>query len=217
MTTQAQLIEDVVQSVLRELRGCNDAMASTTSSGSSAPRKSSGLTITDAVVTEASLAGRLSGLREVVFSAKTVLTPSARDYLRSHQISWTRSGASIGSGGGTVARVGPKVVATHSTVSVGAAFNGGDLVRVSVQEATKVVSDAIGDGVVMVLTAQPHSLAIELNRTPAIRAIALDDVTSAKCAIRDSRANCVCAKPNGRSKDELTKLAQVISNCKGRV
>ena len=214
ITMDAQLIEDVVQSVLRELRG-GSAGASCSMGGSSGPSKPSGLTITDAVVTEATLAGRLSGVREVVFSAKTVLTPTAKDYLRSHQISWSRSGASVG--GASAEQVGPRVVATHSTVAVGSAFNGGDLVRVSVADAARVVSEGIGDGVVMVLTARPHSLAIELNRTNDIRAIALDDLSSAACAIRDSRANCVCAKPNGRSKDELEKLARVVLNCRGRV
>jgi Arc/MetJ family transcription regulator len=214
MTTQAQLIEDVVQSVLRELRGCSQGP--TAAATSSIPTKPSGLTIDDAVVTEATLAGRLSGLREVVFSARTVLTPTAKDYLRSNQISWTRSGTAVGAGG-AAAPVGPKVVATHSTVAVGSAFNSGDLVRIGVKDAARVVGDAIGSGVVMVLTANPHSLAIEMNRTTEIRAIALEDLNSAATAIRNSQANCVCTKPNGRSKDELSKLARTISSCKVRV
>ncbi|MFK7822372.1 MAG: hypothetical protein AB8G99_27000 [Planctomycetaceae bacterium] len=213
MTTQAQLIDDVVQSVLRELRGCSQSAAAATPAVPSIP---SGLKIDDAVVTEGTLAGRLSGVSEVVFSARTVLTPTAKDYLRSHNISWTRSG-SVGGGKAAAGPVGPKVVATHSTVAVGSAFNSGDLVRIGVKDAARVVGDAIGEGVVLVLTANPHSVAIELNRTAEIRAIALEDLTSAACAIRDSRANCVCAKPNGRSKDELSKLARTISNCKVRV
>ena len=217
MTTDAQLIEDVVESVLRKLRGCSQPTRGTALAAPPVQQRSSGPVIDDAVVTEATLAGRLTGASEVVFSAKTVLTPTAKDFLRSNQISWSRSGVAVSGNGAAAVPVGPRVVATHSTVAVGSAFNGGDLVRVGVKDAARVVSEGIGDGVVMVLTANPHSLAIELNRTSAIRAIALVDLGSAACAIRDSRANCVCTKPNGRSKDELTKLARTVSNCKVRV
>lgn len=221
MTTDAQLIEDVVQSVLRELRGCSQPGSARPGSAlAAAPQTkpaAGGLVIDDSVVTEATLSGRLTGVREVVLSAKAVLTPTAKDYLRRNKVSWARSGAAVGGKGMVAGPVGPKIVATHSTVAVGSAFNGGDLVRVGVKDVARVVSEGVSDGVVMVLTANPHSLAIELNRTSALRAIALDDPGSAACAIRESRANCVCAKPNGRSKDELSKLAQTVSNCRVRV
>ena len=210
MTTQAQLIEDVVQSVLQELRGASSASPG----GAAAPPASPpGLTIDDAVVTEATLAARIGSASEVVFAPRTVLTPTARDYLRSNNISWTRSG-SAGAAGAAVVK-GPKIVATHSTVAVGSAFNkGSDLVRIGVEKAGRAVIDAVGDGVVLVLTALPHSLAIELNRSTEIRAIALDQLCAAAKEIRENRANCVCAKPNGHSKDELKKLARVIANGK---
>ncbi len=210
MTTQAQLIEDVVQSVLQELRR---ASGSPGSCDATPPAVAAGLTIDDAVVTEATLASRLGSTSEVVFAARTVLTPTARDYLRSNNVSWTRSG-SAGAAGIAVSK-GPRIVATHSTVAVGSAFNkGSDLVRIGVEKAGRVVIDAVGDGVVLVLTALPHSLAIELNRSAEIRAIALDQLCAAAREVRENRANCVCAKPNGRSKDELKKLARVISNCR---
>ena len=210
MTTQAQLIEDVVQNVLRELR----SKCSTDSSAAApAPAVSNVVLIDDAVVTESSLAGRITGLREVVFTAGTVLTPSAKDFLRRQKVSWTRSGAAVGSGVVSSVPTGPKVVATHSTVAVGSAFNGGSLSRVGVKEAAQVVGDAIGDGTVLVLTANPHSLAIELNRSSEIRAVAIDEVGTTTVVVKAANANCVCVKPNGRNKEELKKLAKTISSC----
>lgn len=210
MSTQSQMIDDVVQSVLRELRGKGTCTTTAEAPGSS-PR---GVVIDDPVVTEATLAGRVSGLREVVFSPRTVLTPTAKDYLRSNQISWTRSGV-VGYDG-TGSSTGPKIVATHSTIAVGSAFNGGDLVRIGLKDASRVVSEAVSTGVVLVLTAKPHSLAINLNRNEDLRAIALEDITKAAPCVLDAKANCVCVKPNGRSKDELKNLARTISNCGGK-
>ena len=210
MTTQAQLIEDVVQNVLRELRS---KCATESSAAAPAPAASNVVLIDDAVVTEGSLAGRVTGLREVVFAAGTVLTPSAKDFLRRQKVSWTRSGVAVGSGVTSSVPTGPKVVATHSTVAVGSAFNGGSLSRVGVKEAAQVVGDAIGDGTVLVLTANPHSLAIELNRSSEIRAVAIDEVGTTTVVVKAANANCVCVKPNGRNKEELKKLAKTISSC----
>ena len=76
-----------------------------------------------------------------------------------------------------------------------------------------MVGDAIGDGTVLVLTANPHSLAIELNRSSEIRAVAIDEVGTTTVVVKAANANCVCVKPNGRNKEELKKLAKTISSC----
>lgn len=207
---EPQLIEDVVQSVLRELQQQNTATAEP--SGPATKSATPGqLRVEDAVVTEGTLTGRLSGVSEVVFSPKTVLTPSARDLLNSRKIAWTRSTSSSAGGAGSVS--GPKVIVTHSTIAVGSAFNGANLVRVSPERARTAAVDSAGCGGVLVLTARPHVMAMELNRTPAMRAIAIDDPASVGCAIRESKANCVIAKPNGRSVDELQRLAKAVARC----
>lgn len=203
---EPRLIEDVVQSVLRELRGTSPAPSGT------GPNTASGqLRIDDAVVTEGTLTNRLTGVREVVFSPGTVLTPTARDLLRSRRIPWTRAGSSAGDA--QTAATGPTVIVTHSTIAVGTAFRSANLVRVSPEKAIRTAVDGGGSTPLLILTDRPHAMAMELNRTSSLRAIAVSDAADIAAMIRESRANCIVAKPNGCTVDDLKSLARAVSLC----
>ncbi len=227
MNTQNQLIDDVVRNVLRQLRAGQPAGRPTAESApvpvvaraaappsaavSAPPSSPAMLVLDDAVVTEQSLAKRLAGVKTVAFSARTVLTPSARDWLRGQGIEWTRSAAAGAGGSAAAAAGGARIIVTHSTIAVGSAFPQPRLVRVSETEARRLIVESADSACVLLLTNRPHAMAVELNRHTQVRAVALDDLQRAQCVVTEAEANCVCVRPNGRSAAELRDLEQAIA------
>jgi hypothetical protein len=89
MSADNRQIDAIVQAVLERLGRSAGA-----SSGNVALAPSSGhgeLTITDSVVSEATLRGKLENIQKLVISARAVITPSARDLLKEKNISLTRA------------------------------------------------------------------------------------------------------------------------------
>ena len=88
MSADNRQIDAIVHAVLERLGRTTGAP----SGNSDVPSGGHGeLTITDSVVSEGTLKGKLDNVQKVIISARAVITPSARDLLKEKNISLTRA------------------------------------------------------------------------------------------------------------------------------
>src|SRR5262245_62905358 len=96
MNFTAEHVELIVQRVLEHLGTSGScAPSETKSTGSPVPATTpKGVLISEPVVTQALLAEATKGAKQVRIGAATILTPSARDFVRSHEIEVVRESSS---------------------------------------------------------------------------------------------------------------------------
>lgn len=96
---QQELVQRVVAEVLSQLsaRSAAAPAVAPVRSGEVVSEVSAAIAITDRVVTEKLLADRLSGkaIQRLAICPKAIVTPSARDWLRTNRIDWHRNTAEV--------------------------------------------------------------------------------------------------------------------------
>lgn len=82
----AELVEFIVQEVIRRLTATSIAAVGTTAVPATAHRTGRELVVDERLITLATLNGRLEGVRRVVVTNKALLTPAVYDELRDRGI-----------------------------------------------------------------------------------------------------------------------------------
>ena len=151
----------------------------------------------------------------------SILTPSARDWLNSKRMSWTRQDKSGNTSGGPRAKwqiilqtVTPTVRSLHEGLRrlsdgwkielVGQPLEAAKL-------ATNLVATAECDGVV-VFTEQAELIACQANRNERVRAAVMQNSKQWEHVMQTLSANVVCISPIGRTFIELRNL---LRDCAG--
>lgn len=170
--------------------------------------------IQEQVITGDLLRERLNGKKQVRIPAKAVLTPSARDFLRTSNIVCVRGEASA-----TAATVAGRwlVIVSSSSNAIdaavagqrGTAANWEQKVSGTAEEAAKVAVGAVcrgeADGVVVISKA-PEVVACLSNRNEKIRAAVVGCVKTVEAARRKIGANVIAIHPGTKGSFELRNM-----------
>ena len=101
MNVDSPLVDQIVANVMAVLANRSENVPTSQTSGQSSsspvpqptspkPSQDKRTVLTERVITAELLKGRVSGQREVTIATRSVLTPSARDFLKAKRISWCR-------------------------------------------------------------------------------------------------------------------------------
>jgi hypothetical protein len=182
----------------------------------------SGASIRDRVITadvlENALGESANGMRRINIAAAAVLTPSARDWLRSREIEFSRGTAAAARDMQSKPWL---AVVLQSTAALGQALDDVDLqaapwkkeitdcpegavVSVTRGIASKELSGAA------VFTATPAAIACGINRHREARAVVVESAGCVQRAAREMAANAFCINAEGKTYLELRNMLRAI-------
>jgi hypothetical protein len=173
------------------------------------------LVLDDKVITGDLLETRINGRHRLVIGPNTVLTPSARDFLRSREIEWSRADKSD-----TQRPAGQvwKAIVVQPTPAVESALAEAtrtaavrwerELVATAPEAASMAVSvlcrvEAAG---VVVFAEAAEAVACLANRNRRVRAAAINDLRHVESVRETLGANLFCVDPRGRSHFEVRNI-----------
>jgi len=202
------LIDSVVREVLARLSAA-ERPTPTRSAGETAPGQ---LVLGPAVVSLSTLADRLAGVRRVVVGKKAVVTPAARDLLRQHNITISRSADAAGANkpalavavcdtaadpAALVRLVAPLTSAVERLAKTG-------LASLILELTDTVVKDGrLG----LLLSGRPDVACCLANRRPGVRAAVARDRDEVAQAVGNLGLNLLIVDPARRS---LFQLGQMV-------
>jgi hypothetical protein len=171
--------------------------------------------VCEPVVTLSRLSGHLQGVRNVIVDRAAVVTPAARDLLKQHGITLTRSADST-------KRTASEVVVAAADTD----FDAAGLTRMLTQQGIKterlaqcgllaaidelVDMAAHGGKIGVLLTRQTAAALCVANRTRGVQAVLTGSVETVRTARASFGANLLVVDPHGRS---LHELAGMIRTC----
>lgn len=223
MALTSDKLEEIVRQVLQELRtaqtGRPTAAASVpavssvpvlaiqAASASHSGESTEVLRISDRAVTESVLANAGAAGRTVSLVRGAVLTPSARDYIRRHNVrlSSTLAASLVSSTGLSVGTV--VIVGRESTVRLSAAAAGWP-VREAADEFSAVLAaqELLPGRRVLCVCPYPAITACELNRDSAIRAAVIERADGMERLLERMQPQAVCLQSEGWGYPELSRL-----------
>ncbi|MBM4001914.1 MAG: hypothetical protein FJ295_01305 [Planctomycetes bacterium] len=224
MTMAAHEIESIVRAVVARLRegqgGRVEPTSVSQSTMSAAPELAGGtLRLTGRLVTVATIAGRLDGVRQLELPAGAVVTPAVRDQLRQRNIPlrFTQTTAPAASPPITlyVHRTDPACSTDRLATSLGGQATLELLtacpVEQAVAELAAVLTHSASRGLLMTRGwAEAQGLA---NRWSSVRAFAAFDARMVQSARRDWNANLMVIDPGRSSQQEILHFTREFLRC----
>ncbi|MBW3539163.1 MAG: hypothetical protein KY476_02740 [Planctomycetes bacterium] len=236
MTADDRLIEEIVSAVLSRMKATAAGTAAppvgetaaaniglrpkSKSSSANLQGDRDGVAIAETIITGELLAGRVNGSKRIVVRPKALLTPSARDYLRTAGIECIRESNGRGQKHQPAASR-PNWLALVSCATAALEQALADLdgewsreLAGTVDEAADRAVDALCRGEatgVAVFCATPERAACRANRNPAVRAAVVADGLSLRSAAESMKLNLACIAPEGRSYFELRNLLKAFA------
>ena len=211
MTISAQFIDQIVQSVMREMQTrvpMIDAAAPTVTK-SSAETKTETLQIRSRVVSENVLIIANAAGRAISLQPGAVMTPSGREFIRKNKVRMTSPvGGKISSPGvGTFIAVG-----ASSTIHAAAAAAGWNTIAASTEfDAAGVAAENLGGGIVTCCGGEPAIVACLLNRSSAVRAAVIARTTNLVTLITVMSPQVVCLDSSGWSFGDILRLLRSLT------
>jgi len=209
---QADLVQRVVAEVVRRL-------ATDTAARSESKAVPQGLILTDAVVTEAVLSERAKGQRLISVGAKSIVTPSARDWLRRNQVELRQIPLSsklpratvtrtviVQSGGSVTEQVCRELAKSDS--SIWACQNVGcseAAAKASIKEISESKSQAV-----IVLSNEADSVACFANRNDQVRAAVVATIGDIERVKASLKPNVFVMPVGSKGAFELLRLIRKI-------
>ncbi len=215
------LIQQIVANVLAQLQPASvrpgvESPKSTTKT--TTVEKPAVIELTASVITADLLQETACVGQPLKIGRRSILTPSARDWLHTKRIDWSRIDKLAASGSGTVkgaARwqlivqtVTPTVKALHDGLKRQPEGWKIELVGQAVEAATLAmssISKAEHEGVV-ILSEFAEIIACRANRNERVRAAVISDRKQLELTMQHLGANVVCINPNGRTFIEMRNL-----------
>lgn len=215
MTQPEEMIDRIVAGVLEQLRAPADAAPRSSISANSAPAPTppgKTVEIRDEVVTGTLLEERgvISG--PLVFGPKSVLTPSALDFLASRKLDWRRADAGSGAAGprgkwlAIITRSTPALAAALDLVAKDAAAEWTRELTGCHREAARRATSALCRGecdAAVIFTGKPEAAVCRANRNPKVRGAAVVAVARVKSLKEQLGANLFAIDPADRTAFEL--------------
>jgi hypothetical protein len=214
MKVDERLIERIVGDVMEQLR--------TQQAGAHAAAKShatDGVFVSESVITAEVLETRVKSTKRIHIAAGSLLTPSARDYLHTHQVEWDR-GQPNGQPVNTSARWQAVVVTASPSIEAAFEADGRSIdarwerqlagsTSEAVETAVSGICRAEADGIVIFCT-ETASAACLSNRNPRVRAAAIAGAGCIPRLKRELAANVYCIDPGGKNVFELRNVLRAI-------
>jgi hypothetical protein len=233
MTLPQEMIDRIVAGVLEQLRQPADA-ATRSSPSPNAEEQANGveksltpppaktsLEIRDDVITAALLEERGVYAGPITIGVKSVLTPSAHDFLARRKIEWNRvltnGAASTPSSKwlAIVTRSTPAVAAALDTVVQAAGSKWSRELAGCHREAAIRAISALCRGecdAVIIFTGKPEAAVCRANRNPNVRGAAVTTVARIKPLSQQLGANLFALDPSERTAFELRNLLRVLGS-----
>ena len=208
------LIDSVVREVLARLTAAERPVEKrpVEKHASAEPMAPAQLVLGPAVISLSTLADRLSGVRRVVVGKKAVVTPAARDLLKQHKITISRSADAAGAN-----RPALVVAVTDSSSDPAALLRLVAPLACAVERLAKtglasVVAEltdmVVNDGRLgLLLSGKPDVACCLANRRPGVRAAVARDRDEVAAAIGNLGLNLLVVDPARRS---LFQLGQMV-------
>lgn len=221
MAHDSALVERIVASVLEQLQSRGvPRVESPVPAVAPLQAEPKELGLTDAVVTAAVLEHlTIPGGATLLVGPKTVLTPSAHDWLRQRQVAWKRSRTSVTSAVNHATRwqllastVTPTVRSLLDQVSRSHASWKRQLVGTAA-EATETAVRSIATAEterVFVITSQADMVACRANRNDRVRAAVIQSAEHLRGIEANLSPNVVVLDPQAKS---LMELRQIVQAC----
>jgi len=217
MNIDTQAIDDIVAGVLSQL-GMTSTVARASHKADSVTKSSSAsqkLELTEIVITEDLLSEKAAGATSLLIPKEAVITPSGRDWLRKHEITWKRDNPSTSSKEKAVWRL---IVATPADAidklndevtrwgwsldCVGGSEEAAVCGVTSLNEET--------EGVV-ILTSEPERVACRANRHSHVRAASVAQVSDIARVKQHLGANFIAVCPGDRGFFELRNMMKTLA------
>ncbi len=221
MQISEELVNQVVANVLSTISQMGNGGQA---QGSATPvtTSDSSVILTEKVITADLLAKKIKGQSAVGIAATSILTPSAKDYLREFRVSVHRP-ASVTSSPkeqGALWRAivlsnSPAVENSLATIEQQTNTRWSQELSASLEEATKDAISSLcrADAAGVVLFAESAEKAACLaNRNQKIRAAAIQDVNHLRSVITQLSPNLICINPAQKSFIELRNLVKTFAN-----
>jgi hypothetical protein len=233
MTLPQEMIDRIVAGVLEQLRQPADAaprpapspnvgeLAKGIEKSTTPPPTKTSLEIRDDVITAALLEERGVYAGPITIGVKSVLTPSAHDFLARRKIEWNRV---LTNGAASAPSSKWLAIVTRSTPAVTAALDS----IVQALESTwsrelagchrEAASRAVGAlcrgecDAVIIFTGKPEAAVCRANRNPNVRAAAVTTVARIKALTQQLGANLFALDPTERTAFELRNLLRVLGS-----
>lgn len=226
MATDSALIDRIVSNVLAQLQPSGASRAMTSESipvESTVARESkpAAIELHDPVITAKLLQDRATTASVLRFGPKSLLTPSAHDWLRARKLAWSRdAGASINSTTSSASKrrvlistVTPTVRSVQSTLSRELPGWGCDLVgkaTEAVETATRLLATAEAE-LVVAFSDRAELIACYANRSTKIRAAVVSSIETLTVMAKSLGANLLAIDPTGRSYIELRNILRTCA------
>lgn len=205
------LVDKIVRDVIEQLRTLPETKQS--------PGTAQPTVLHEKVITEELLVQQLNGSKRIEVGAKSVLTPSARDFLSKRNIEWQRQPETK-----STTQTDWKAIIVQSTSAVTAALN--DLeqstgtcwqreIAGTTCEAVSVAVSAIcraEANAVVIFTGKPESVACRANRNLKVRAAVVGDVRRTESIKTEMGVNLFCINPDGKTYIELRNLLRAATS-----
>jgi hypothetical protein len=224
MNVDKNLVNRIVRDVVAQLRRADQPVQESLKGDSTTGKNnttSNGIRFDGNVITADLLERKVNGEQEIVIGTKSLLTPSARDFLRDRNITWTRDNNEQSRQQNKTRWLAVTVNVTPATRSAMNEFmkNGGVECRQeicgSTEEAITTAVSAIcradADGVVMI-TNNADEVACKTNRQRKVRGIVARDTRQVDMAQEQIGANLFCVDPKGKSFIELRNILREITS-----
>ena len=214
-------IEQIVSNVLAQLQPASvRAVANTPKS---APKmitveKTAAIELTASVITAALLEETARVGQPLRIGRRSILTPSARDWLHTKRIDWSRTDKLANGGSATttgaarwqliVQTVTPTVKVLHDGLKRNSEGWKIELVGQAAEAATLAIgsiSKAEHEGVA-ILSEYAEIIACRANRNERVRAAVISDRKQLELTMQHLGVNVVCINPNGRTFIEMRNL-----------
>jgi len=220
-----QFSEELVNQVVANVLSTISKMGSGGQASGSAPSVTTADTsvvLSNKVITADLLAEKIKGQSVVGIAAESILTPSAKDYLREFRVSVHRSTsvASSRKEQGTPWRAivlsnSSAVENTLATIEQQTNTRWSQELSASLEEAIKDAISSLcrADAAGIVLFAEAaENAACLANRNQKIRAVAIQDVNQLRTVITQMSPNLICVNPAQKSFMELRNLVKAFAN-----
>jgi hypothetical protein len=216
MNIDAQVIDDIVAGVLSQLRMTTTVVrAKDDHPKIDLVTKDATVKLDEIVITEDLLSEKAVGVESLSIKREAIITPSGRDWLRKHDVSWKRVNKTTDSNQKSAWRL---IVATPSDAIeklneevnrwgwIVDCVNGAE--EAAVCGVTSLSEETQG---VVILTSEPERVVCRANRHSHIRAASVSEVSDVTRVQQQLGANLVALSPGNRGFFELRNMMKTLS------
>ena len=222
VATDSALIDRIVSNVLAQLQpaGSTRAVIDEPQQVSATPvTKPVAIELLDSVITAKLLQDRAATASALRFGPKSLLTPSARDWLHTRKVIWSREASTTASTTAPSKRrlllstITPTVRAVQSTLSRELPGWGCDLIGKAtevVETVARLISTAEAE-LVVAISDRAELIACYANRSAKVRAAAVTSIETITVMAKHLGANVIVLDPSGKSSIELRNILRACS------